>query len=781
MALPSTTLRDFGGGWNVADSDLNLKTNYQPISDNVDRGIDGSLFPRQGMALTYDFKTGDSVTLTQSLQFDSTNTNPRVKIKFNAGAHGLTTGDHITLNGVTTFGGIPADAINRTHGVLVLDADEIYIYVTEAATSTATSTQNITFTTDDNIIGGNIIHDMYFNRRLIVFTDIGEIGTAEDNGVLTRIWGVSEAEALSSGLVPTRACLHWSSDAFKSTVIACNGYNRDKPIQIDKDFHCEYLVDKATLSNAAVPRADYVLCMGGYVSFIRTEYGDPFVEFSARGTDGTFTREASPADAAEVDLSMITSSVEPVLLGAGKLRERMYCAFYDNGMLGTLGVYDASGNHQPDFKDTISENGTVSHRTIVSLGNDIIMCDYAGVPSVSISQQSGIFVPTRLSELIAPAIQAHLSNMQEDTLRTKAFAVFNRSNKSYMLFIPIYDEVEYTCVNDPFVFNDDLRGLNYALLRVPQHRLFEDSSITIEGATSIGSLSDTDINGVRRVVSIVDQDNVIVELGGHPSNPDDTYGGGASVSYTPVNNETICYVFEYNKEFKIRRWTRYRGWNFDCGCSSQRGRVYFAKGLRVYRMGDNDTPLYADFINDYTLPEWLHSTAYAVGDRLPDTSDGNVYICVVAHTSPASGTFADFRADNLDTWETWPGLPIDWACETPWSSLQDRSKVKTNKYVSIDSEGTDRFTLSAFTNKIRHSPTTNELIPYSSMDFQAGDTGGYGIQHPGTWGSGRRTREEKLWPFGVRGKLIRWRFSGSTTRRVRIVSLTMYYMTGKNR
>lgn len=780
MALPSTTLRDFGGGWNVADSDLNLKTNYQPVSDNVDRGIDGSLFPRQGMALVYDFETGEATTHTASLQFDTTNLSPKIKIKTPA-AHGLASGDHVTFTNAPAIGGITSDAINRTHGVLLLDADEFYIYVTEAATSTATVTQSTTYVTDDHIIGGNIIHDMYFNRRLIVFTDIGEIGTAEDAGTLTRIWGVAEAEALSAGLVPSRACLHWSSDAFKSTVIACNGYDRDKPVQIDKDFKCEYLIDKATLSNSAVPRADYVLCMGGYVSFIRTEYGDPFVEFSARGTDGTFTREVDPADAAEIDLSMITSSVEPVLLGAGKLRERMYCAFYDNGMLGTLGVYDESGNHQPDFKDTISENGTVSHRTIVSLGNDVIMCDYAGVPSVSISQQSGIFVPTRLSELIAPAIQQHLANMAEDTLRTKAFAVFNRSNKSYMLFVPIYDEVEYTCVNDPFVFNDDLRGLNYALLRVPQHRLFESSSITIQGATDIGSLGAADINGVRRVVSVVDKDNVIVELGGHPSNPDDTFGGGAAVTYTPVNDETICYVFEYNKEFKIRRWTRYRGWNFDCGCSSQRGRMYLAKALRVYRVGDNEEPIYADFVNDYTIPAWENSTPYSVGDRVPDLSDGSVYICAIAHTSPASGTFKQYRDANLDIWEAFLGLPINWAVETPWSSLQDRGKVKTNKYVSIDSEGTDRFTLSAFTNKIRHSPTTNELIPYSSLEFQAGDTGGFGIQNPGTWGSGRRTREEKVWPFGVRGKLIRWRFSGSTIRRVRIVSLTMFYMLGNIR
>src|SRR5690606_35001692 len=144
-----------------------------------------------------------------------------------------------------------------------------------------------------------IIHDHYFNRRLLVFTDIGEIGTVDDAGTRTRIWGTDIAEQLSPGLVPTRRCSHWSCDTFKSTVIACNGHNRDKPVQIMDDFQVEFLVDKATMSNSAVPRADYVVCMQGYVIFVRTEYGDPFLEFSARGTDGTFTRESDPADAAE--------------------------------------------------------------------------------------------------------------------------------------------------------------------------------------------------------------------------------------------------------------------------------------------------------------------------------------------------------------------------------------------------------------------------------------------------------------------------------------------------
>ena len=780
MSLEKATIRDFGGGWNVSDSDLNLNSRYQPISVNVVRGIDGSFSARQGMGLYSDFEDGDEVTVTGTFDMATVNLSPAITLTDTA--HGRASGDHITISGVLTdVNGIPAASINGTHGILVIDPDTIKFYCDAAATSTATdSVASLTLTYDNHLIGGNIIHEQYFNRRLLVFTDMGEVGSVDDTGVCARLWGVSEAEALTSGLVPTRKCAHWSSTPFKSTVVACNGYDKDKPLQIADDFTVEFLVDKATFSNAAVPRADYVVSLLGYVVFIRTEYGDPFVESSARGTDGTFTREASPADAAEVDLSMVTETVETTLLGAAQIRDKLYVAFYDKGMIGTLGVYDGA-YHVPDFGDTIAENGVVSHRTMVSLGNDIFMCDYAGVPSLSISQQSGIYVPVRLSELIAPAIQKHLSSLLEETLRTKAFAVFNRSDRSYMLFIPIYDETTRSLPTDSLLFNEDLRALNYAVVRAPGHRLFEKSQITVAGATDIGDLLAADINGVRTVVSIIDDDLFVIELGGAPSSDNVTFGGGAGMSFTPINDETLVYAFEYNKEFKIRRWTMYRGWNFDCAATSQRGKMFLAKGKKVYRMGDNELPVYADFVNDYDYRAWDNSFAYVVGDRVLDSSDGIVYVCLIEHTSAATGTFAEYRTDNQTVWEEYTGEPIEWEMETPWSDLKDRTRNKINKYVGLDSEGYDVFTVSAFTNKIRRDPSTNELIPKASLQFTAGDAGGWGTQNSGNFGGGRRTRDEKVWPFAVRGKLIRWRFNGATKKKVRIISHTMYYMMGNIR
>lgn len=785
--LEDTTIRDFSGGWNVADSDMNLSSRFQPISENVVRGIDGSLYPRWGTKFIKDFADGvETSYAAATYTMDVTDTSPVITITKTA--HGFSSGDHVTISGATDFGGIPASAINGTHGILKFSDDKFKIAVRFVATETLNDTMdNVTIVHDTHTLTGNIIEGRYFNNRSVLFTDIGEVGTLDENGNVSRIWSYELADKLATGLIPCRECSHWSADSFKSTLIACNGYDKDKPIQIAEDFTVEFLVDKATQSNSAVPKADYVMCMQGFVAFIRTEYGDPFIEFSAKGTDGTFTRETDPADAVEVDLSTVTSTVKTTLLGASRLRDKMYVAFFDRGMIGQLGDYSDANAHQPDFSDTIAEHGTIGHRTLVSLGNDIFMCDYAGVPSVSISAASGVYIPSRLSELIAPEISKHLSRLSEEQLSKKAFAFFNRSAKMYMLFLPKYNEVVQTLGNDPFTLTKSLNTLNHAILIAKDHNLISRSYITIAGAVDIGDLSASDINGVRKVVEILDQNTLIVELGASPTTdppyappeggPPTPTGGGNSVTITPVNDETVVYAFEYNKAFRIRRWTRMRGWNFDCGYVSQQAVVHLCKGTKVFQMGSDENPIYADNLDEYDY-KWATSTSYEVGDRVLDEDENLVYECHLKFSGSNDTTFAIQRSKFSSHWELYEGDAIDWEVETPWSDL-GTNKTKINKYIAVSSEGVDEFYVSAFVNEIRYNAETYTLTPIREQKMMAGDSGGFGMPYPGTWGGGRRTRENKLWPFDLRGKYMRWRFRGQTKRRIKITDLTMYYRIGK--
>lgn len=54
---------------------------------------------------------------------------------------------------------------------------------------------------------------------------------------------------------------------------------------------------------------------------------------------------------------------------------------------------------------------------------------------------------------------------------------------------------------------------------------------------------------------------------------------------------------------------------------------------------------------------WANSTAYAIGDRLVDTDLGTLWVCKVAHTSPATGLFGDSRTANPTYWGAYGGTP----------------------------------------------------------------------------------------------------------------------------
>jgi hypothetical protein len=172
-----------------------------------------------------------------------------------------------------------------------------------------------------------------------------------------------------------------------------------------------------------------------------------------------------------------------------------------------------------------------------------------------------------------------------------------------MLFVPKYDPTVRTLPVDPFFFNSALRENDLAYVYHPNHNLMDRSTVTIAGATAIGSLTPAMINGDRPVVAIFNKNAYVVKLGGPLIENDITNGGGTAVTVTPLNDETIGYVYEYNKDLKIRRWTRYRDLNFGCGAVSQRGIIYLAATGRIYQFGTKENPIHADEVGNYdTVP-----------------------------------------------------------------------------------------------------------------------------------------------------------------------------------
>jgi hypothetical protein len=61
-------------------------------------------------------------------------------------------------------------------------------------------------------------------------------------------------------------------------------------------------------------------------------------------------------------------------------------------------------------------------------------------------------------------------------------------------------------------------------------------------------------------------------------------------------------------------------------------------------------------VSEVTTPDWANSTAYAINDAVKDPVDNSSWKALVAHTSPASGTFAAARAANPTFWGAGPAL-----------------------------------------------------------------------------------------------------------------------------
>ena len=82
---------------------------------------------------------------------------------------------------------------------------------------------------------------------------------------------------------------------------------------------------------------------------------------------------------------------------------------------------------------------------------------------------------------------------------------------------------------------------------------------------------------------------------------------------------------------------------------------------------------------------WTNSTVYTVGLRVTDTADGTMWQCLVAHTSPGSGTMADYRASNPTHWQLVSAFPNSrgaWAATT-YYAVGDLVYDLTNTVVAV--------------------------------------------------------------------------------------------------
>ena len=343
--LLDATIRDFSGGWNVVDNDLNLSSKFAKTLQNMQRGIDGALNVRPGTELFAD------------------------------------TSDHL---------------------------DEI-------------------------------VNCEYYNNFIVCVGANGKIVRIDGTGNVKLIWDDNLASALKGNPSGWSTTTFVSFAQFNGDLILCNGVN--KPLIINTSMDVSYLQDLADLSNANTPIARFVVAHGRYLvmggSLSVGEEDRLFI--SATDVGGTFVGDSSPNDAVNVDLGSRVPSGSNVIKGLGRFRDKLVVMFENATLIGTLGGFVDSA-HVPVFDDAIENVGSISHRTIQTIGEDMIFGDRAGISNMKRALFTGNIQSDRASQLIDPAYLTSLAKVpatasQEDRI----WSLWDSQSNNYMLFIPDTD------------------------------------------------------------------------------------------------------------------------------------------------------------------------------------------------------------------------------------------------------------------------------------------------------------------------------------------------------
>ena len=353
--LLDATVRDFSGGWNVVDNDLNLESKYSKVLRNMHRGVDGANSVRPGTILFADCEA----------------------------------------------------------------------YLDE------------------------IINMEYYNGFIIAVGRNGKVVKIDSVGEVNEIWSDTWANNLAGSPDGWDTTTFASFAVFNGELIICNGVN--KPLIVHTNMDCEYLKDLADDSNANTPICKYVTAHGRYLVMS----GDPTdgledrLHISATDISGTWVGDSAPNDAITLDLGSRVPSGSSTIKGLGRFRDKLMVMFEDAVLPGELGVF-VDDIHVPTFTEAIENVGSVSHRVIQTVSEDILFGDVNGISSVKRATFTNNVTSGRKSQLVDPEYQSAIRNLKlTSAIEDRVWAIWDSVNTNYMLFIPDEEDeariTEYRC------------------------------------------------------------------------------------------------------------------------------------------------------------------------------------------------------------------------------------------------------------------------------------------------------------------------------------------------
>ena len=730
--LRTTTIREFDGGLNVVNDDLNMDKKYSTIETNVFNNINGTKAKRYGTKFLLDLKSFPLVTETFN-NIEYNHETKELKVIINPDNNTLLAGHHVTIeeNGVKEEYKI-AKLVKHEDDVI---ENQYYYFIIENFNSFFIHEgKGLTFTYDNrNIKGDQIVNCTYYIDKLICVSNLGEVVAVDGKLNAIILWN----NEISTTINPEVDIKGWTNVTsicfcvFNGLLTIWNGV--DKPIVIDysKTTKCNYIYDTGTESNSLVPRAKYAvsfnhyLVCGNIIDDDGTMHEDR-ISISMRDSGSVFFSDNRQNDLENdgvyVDLGTIISSNKQQIKGLSRYRDKLVVGFDEVTLFGTLGEYEEqvvgyedvkdseTGEvtrneikaqvHIPNFEDVIDNNGCICNRSYASINTELVCLDYTGVP---LFKRTGIYstiLPGRVSRLVGPEIYKNFINLKESTTEDKIFSINNPKDNQYMLFIPqISSEVEY----DGNIF--------YVLADLSKDALIENSEIDFYA----DRLCKNPVNIKKDVKKYFKSTN---------------------------NNQqiaSICYVYTLENKLTATTvsgaWSKFTGWNFQCGCVSALNDVYLINGTKIYQLGNVDYPYYADFIGD------------------PDYPDEN---------------------GELN------GKEIEFEWEFPWADFGDRSATKHSRYLAISSTGNSDFSIDFFTDYIYYNNYYKKLDPSLTLNFLAGDSHGWGNGKQ-SYGGGRITNNELLFAWTTKFKIGKFRIHGASKDKLNINSITLYYQMGNIR
>lgn len=227
-------------------------------------------------------------------------------------------------------------------------------------------------------------------------------------------------------------------------------------------------------------------------------------------------------------------------------------------------------------------------------------------------------------------------------------------------------------------------------------------------------------------------------------------------------------------------WSHYHDLDYQAGWTSLLGRVFLADGTRVYQYGNgtfSGENYEADKMNDQDSV-WNTSTNYVTDDKVYDSIIDKSYVCLVGHTSAATGTFEEDRTLRPQLWEEYLGEPIDFEMELPWIAGNDPMQTKHLRHLAAQTKGAASFTISAYVDNL-YKDDDGTIIhdPAVQMAFVGNDQVGFGYDSEG-FGGGRRSGDPRAYGFPVRFKMIKFIITGSSRSSLQLISLMFRFTRG---